>query len=135
MSEGPYVVTVESDELERSWQRAAEDLDADAQRASLAAADDAVRAMQERHPYTDRTYNLSGGMHAYEVPEANVGDAVEFAALIDVPADYASFVDQGTTRSKPYPFTPRGEDAAERTATREARAAVDRFEKGCKRDG
>lgn len=134
MSEGPFTVTVDGvDELDRNWLEAAHYLEQDSAQAALTAADEAVATMQERHPYQDRTYNLSGGMHGEPAGNPTIGAEGETVheATIVIPAEYASFVDKGTSRARPYPFTPRGEAQAERTVTREERAAVERFERSC----
>jgi hypothetical protein len=133
-SDEPFVVTVEHD-LDQAWPRAAETLKHEARIAATYAADDGVRAMQDRHPYQDRTGMLSGDQHTYEVPPQFVsGDGDVFETEIVVNQPYASFVDKGTVHAKAHPFTPIAERAAKSTAEREAREAVQRFERGCKGD-
>jgi hypothetical protein len=134
MSYEPFVVTVEgAEDFERSWLSAFHDLEQNAALAAYGAAEEGVRVMQARHPYTDRTYGLSMSMCVAPEADRHDGDDVERCAAIEVRADYASFVDRGTSRAKPYPFTPRGEDAAERAATRYANVAVKQFERTCRR--
>lgn len=80
----------------------------DCDNAALAAAVAGVEAAQADHPYTDRTYQLSGSAHAE--PRSGVRSP---GAVMIWPADYASYVNNGTERSKPYPFVPRAMEAAE----------------------
>lgn len=94
------------------------ELEQDLQRASLDAADYGVEAMQQHHPYQDRTYALSGGMHVEPDDEE---------AVMVIPADYASFVDKGTSRSRAYPFTPLGEHAAEEALEQSVARALQAF--------
>lgn len=76
--------------------------------ACVDAGDAAVSAMQLSHPYQDRTYRLSGGMRC------RLGRRTRWAALANVTfnAPYAGYVNDGTSRSRAYPFLPIGEAAA-----------------------
>ena len=96
------------DALEATWASVVGHLKEDLGRDSMDAADYAVSTMQQSHPYQDRTYGLSGGMHAVEATN-ETGDR---EAELRVDAEYASFVNDGTSRAQPYPFMPLGEHAA-----------------------
>ena len=52
------------------------------------------------HPYTDRTTNLTKSIQAGVVTL----DDDTVSAEVKAEAEYASFVEMGTSRSKPYPF-------------------------------
>lgn len=117
------IVTLEGlDEFERELGAAMHELREDLAQASLAAADAGVSEMQANHPYTDRTYQLSGGMHAAAV-DGSDGREAEMRTQ----AEYASFVDKGTSRNRPYPFTPNGEAAAEKELEQLAKSAAQSF--------
>lgn len=146
-----FTVTVEGvDELDRAWGAAASQLERDTDRATVAAADASVSAMQSNHPYEDQTYNLSGSMHVVEhaprpdtdgmpLTDAVIGllgaesaDTTLYESEVVIPADYASHVNWGTKHMKARPFLPTGEREAERALTREEREAADRFERSCR---
>lgn len=76
----------------------------------LDAADAAVLEMQLNHPYTDRTQMLSGGMQVKPGRESRYTASATIVFL----AKYAKFVNDGTVRSRAYPFIPQGMDAAQR---------------------
>jgi hypothetical protein len=97
------------------------DLEDDLARGSLDAADYGVSTMQESHPYQDRTYNLSGSMHVVPATDADGKREAE----LQVDAEYASYVDQGTSRSRAYPFMALGEHAAEEALQTNAQSAAD----------
>jgi hypothetical protein len=85
-------------------------LSQDIHEAVVAAGEDAVIAMQQRHPYQDRTQFLTGGMYCRPFGR-NTRLRAEAAVLFQAP--YAKFVNDGTAKSKPYPFIPTGERAAD----------------------
>lgn len=89
----------------------------------VAAGDEAVAEMQRNHPYQDRTYNLSGGMRC------RLGRRSRWRAeaVVDFTAFYAGYVNDGTSRNRPYPFVPNGLRAAEPVLQREMESALDRF--------
>lgn len=95
-------------ELDLDWARAVSEFDEDLAQACLDSADAGVAEMQANHPYTDRTYALSGEMHTEPVADT---DGKQIAEMV-IPASYASFVDKGTAHAKAYPFTPQGERTA-----------------------
>lgn len=121
---------------------------------SIEAAEQGVEAVQAEHPYTDRTYFLSGGAHV----EPNTGsDEPGRGASIVWPAPYASFVQQGTgdnrqdlppdaeplevgvtagnggsqraSDNRPYPFVEVAIDRAENVVNAGLDMAVDKFER------
>ena len=104
-------------ELEVEWQAGCAQLDRDLETASFQAAKDGVESMKDSHPYTDRTGNLTGSMNA---------NALAVGAEMRVEMPYAGFVDKGTSRNRPYPFTPLAERTAENSLNvRAAFAAED----------
>jgi hypothetical protein len=104
-------VTIEGlDALKARWSAVVHDLEDDLARGSLDAAD-----------YEDRTYNLSGSMHVVPATDADGKREAE----LQVDAEYASYVDQGTSRSRAYPFMALGEHAAEEALQTNAQSAAD----------
>lgn len=59
-----------------------------------------VNDARANHPYTDRTQNLTNSIQAGLVRVTEEG--VE--AYVEARMEYASYVEFGTSRSKPYPF-------------------------------
>lgn len=129
-----FTVTVEGvEQFEQRWLRAFDELERDSRGAASQGAHAGVEKMQADHPYTDRTYNLTQSMAAVDfVPDVETDDGIEHGAEIVVGAEYASFVDRGTSRSRPYPFTPKAERAAEREAMRAERDALRNFRRAVK---
>lgn len=76
------------------------------------------------HPYTDRTGSLTGSIEA--LPARDVGGRVEGGVVAGM--SYASYVENGTERSRPYPYlAPAARDTepyAEEIAERGMRAAI-----------
>lgn len=108
------------DELQRDWGATVDELESDLRDASREAATAGVQEAQNNHPYTDRTYQLTETAHVEpykDVDGAGVADMVWSK-------DYASFVDKGTSRSGPYPFTPQASERAESSLERGAEVAV-----------
>lgn len=77
----------------------------DLRNAVLQSGDAAIAAMQGDHPYTDRTFLLSGGMRC-RLFGRNTKTMAEAAVTFLAP--YAGYVNDGTSKSKPYPFIPIG---------------------------
>lgn len=101
-------------------QREVDALEVDAGIAAYEAAEAGVQAAQHDHPYEDHTYMLTDTAQATK--GAVVSDAfMEWVQL------YASFVDEGTTRARPYPFVRIALAAAERSLTRRLVQVLDRF--------
>ncbi|HEY1956699.1 MAG TPA: hypothetical protein VGH28_13860 [Polyangiaceae bacterium] len=90
-------------------------------RAAHNAGDEGVRAEQADHPYQDRTQNLTGGAHVEPTGDGTPGVDMVW------PADYASFVNNGTERAKPYPFAPIAEERADQVLHYDLANAVDAF--------
>jgi hypothetical protein len=86
--------------------------------ACFKAAKDGVAAAQEKHPYTDRTGNLTDTAHARI---ANMGD---HDAEMRWPMHYAGYVDEGTSRNRPYPFTPRAIRVCDRSLKKYVREVL-----------
>ncbi len=86
----------------------------------------AAQHARAEHPYTDRTGNLTASIEA--LPARAVGDRVEGGVVAGM--DYASYVDEGTSRARPYPYMEPAaratESYAEEIADRGLRAAVTR---------
>lgn len=113
----PFTATLEGlDELESSWNGAVTTMRDGLAEISLEAAAEGVREAQSNHPYTDRTHNLTGQSHA---------EQVDGEAEMVWPVAYAGFVDKGTSRAKPYPFTPQAEAVAEKVLAYGAEHVVD----------
>lgn len=82
-----------------------------------------IREMQANHPYTDRTFLLSGGMHITEGKRTRT----RCTKYIDFMAPYAGYVNDGTSKSQPYPFLPQGIEAAQRNLDERMNSAMDRY--------
>ena len=101
------------DEFGAAWDGAIEVAKLDLIEVSLEAAAAGIEAARADHPYTDRTGHLSGigdggsdvNSHAIQTPEGE--------ADMVWPVEYAGYVDKGTKRSAPYPFTPQARERAE----------------------
>lgn len=102
---------------------AASELEADLLEGSYDAAKYGVTSMQENHPYQDRTTRLTNDMH---VEGATAPDGMPEAEIV-VPAEYAKYVDEGTSRAQPYPFMSLGEHAAGEALETNTARAVERF--------
>lgn len=59
-----------------------------------------VNDARSNHPYTDRTTNLTQSIQQGPV---EVSDK-KISGVVEARMEYASFVEFGTSRSKPYPF-------------------------------
>lgn len=55
---------------------------------------------KSNHPYTDRSGNLTNSIQPGEIHVTNKGVEAEIAARMS----YASYVEGGTSRAKPFPF-------------------------------
>ena len=114
----PLSVTIEGlEELRAAWSAAVDRTRDGLREASLTAAAEGVREAQGNHPYTDRTYHLTGDSHADQTDDGE--------AEMVWPVLYASYVDRGTSRSRPYPYTPQAEDVAALVLGREAERVLD----------
>lgn len=108
------------DELKAEHSAACDELDQDLNDAAVTAAGDGVKAAQDQHPYTDRTYQLTerAGVELESFGEASMV----------WPKEYASFVDEGTSRNAAYPFTPIAKARAESSLDNGAELAVKKLE-------
>ena len=111
------------DELGADVFIAAAEADRDLDAAAAKAAEYGVQTMQASHPYQDQTYNLSGSM----VVEPVEGARGRLEADMVIPAPYAKYVDEGTSRNRAYPFTPLGRHVAEEALEQEAESALARY--------
>lgn len=96
----PFEVDADTRDLEREWAKALDafsDELADAVDVSCKAG---AKYSQNHHPYTDRTYHLTDTTFGKVVHRARY--AVE--GVLGWVQDYAKYVDQGTSRSRAYPF-------------------------------
>ena len=101
-------------ELQAEWAQGVDELGKNLETSSVLAAKDGVEAMKATHPYQDRTGDLTGSMNA---------NALAKGAEMRVEMPYASFVDKGTSRARPFPYTPLAERTAENSLN--VRAAFD----------
>lgn len=69
----------------------------------------AAQHARAEHPYTDRTGDLTASIQA--LPARRVGDRVEGGVVAGM--SYASYVDEGTDRSRPYPYMQPAAEATE----------------------
>jgi hypothetical protein len=93
--------------------------------ASFDAAADGIDEAQANHSYTDRTFQLT----ERAVPRRTAGGEAQMVWG----KTYASFVDTGTSRAKPYPFTPQSTKRAQASLERRAEAAAQRFARSLSR--
>lgn len=131
----PARTTIEGlDELKAHVNRAFDAFAADLREAALDAAAAGVLAAQADHPYKDwripgRSYRWRGALGLTDTSHAEqprIGSLrVGFEAEMVWPADYAGFVNDGTSRSRPYPFVPTAERAADAKLASSTQRAVD----------
>lgn len=123
------VLEVEIDvrELERVWKRAADKLERDVERASKDAAEYGLRAATNNHTYQDHT-PVDGLTDSARVEEDPRG-----GYLILWPVEYASFVDQGTSRARAFPFSPVATKAARGKLEHDAEEAIADFVRALER--
>ncbi len=118
-------ITIE-DTLSADWANACDEMDADLHVASYQAAQDGVEAIQAKHPYTDRTYELTSTAAPEYVAGTQDAEMV-FPATNEQGVGYASFVNEANEangHSKDYEFISRGEKAAQRTLEQETGRAL-----------
>lgn len=118
------------------FKRAIESLEADVRGAVLDAAGAGILAAQEDHPYQDhrepgKSYAAKGALGLTDTSHAEQRRAGSqssgFEAEMVWPAPYANFVDRGTSRSEPYPFTPIATTTAEIVLNDQVALAVANF--------
>ena len=120
-------VSIDLDALALAFATSEAELREDLQRAGVDAAQGGVDAAKAHHPYTDRTHDLTETSHVEPIHDAKGG------ALMVWPQEYAGFVDEGTSRARPYPFTPLAEQVAERDLEHLATEAVQKFKRSLER--
>jgi len=104
-----------------------DDLEHAVDRAAFNAGDEGIKEEQRNHPYTDRTYNLSASAHVEPAQDGEPGVDMVWPAKNEKGVAYGEFVDKGTSRSKPYPFTPIAEERASQVLAYDLANAVDDF--------
>lgn len=114
------MATNADDWLDQVTGGAVTDLVRDLDRAAMDAARDGVQAAQQDHPYTDRTQQLTNTAHPAHSTTFGEADMVW-------DMEYASFVDKGTRRADPYPFTPIARKAAAASLERRVSRAIQNF--------
>lgn len=112
-----------------------EELEAALDRAEVDIRDGVVRAVEravvegageayQRHTYQDQTGNLTDSIDARMTDEGGEDEYTTGAAgVIEAKAPYASFVENGTSRSKARPFMSFAYEKAERVLEREIEIA------------
>lgn len=133
------VVTIEGlTELRGTWKRAIAELEANVREAALDAAAAGILAAQTEHPYQDhrdpkKSYRWKGALgltdtsHAEQNRKGSQGEG--FEAEMVWPADYAYFVDRGTSRYEAYPFTPIATTTADLVLNNQVERALALFER------
>lgn len=115
------------DEFAERAKAASRKLADDLHAAGMKAAQAGIDAEKAYHPYTDRTHDLTDTAHVEE-------DVADGGGVMLWPMPYADYVDQGTSTSRPYPFTPLAMQVADRELEEEAKAAEARFKEALERD-
>jgi len=113
----------EWESFEEEWSNAVDYLSQDLPQVALDAGDAAVTAIQQNHPYQDRTYLLSAGTHC--VPGRVSKWRAE--AIVQFQAPYANIVEEGSVKAQPYPFIFIGREAAEHKLEERMNEALTKF--------
>ena len=104
-------ITVEVEGLEefkRSCEEARRELDAGLYSAVKEAAEAGAKEARDNHPYRNRTGMLERNTVALMLREG----FNNYEGEIFANREYASYVNDGTSRSRPYPFMPQAEAKA-----------------------
>lgn len=117
----PFEVTVDSD-LEGLWKGVRDEITLEMAKDVEAACEEAIAEVQGEHPYQDHTYHLTDTATA----KLESSDYRGATGVLVWPMDYASYVDQGTSRAKAYPFVERTTDHADRILLFRTESSVDR---------
>jgi hypothetical protein len=131
-------ITIDLGEFRSRLSRASEALRLDLREGVLDAAKQGIEEARRNHPYQDRTGALSGhtegeGGKSTSAEQATDTEPGEEAADMIWPVFYAGYVDQGTSRSRPYPFTPQAREAAATALQANISKAVEAFERNLHR--
>lgn len=120
--------SMDLERFEAEVDSALRDLAEDLHRAGVRAAEDGVALAKASHPYQDHTPTdgLTDSARAEE-------DTVTGGGIMIWPAEYASFVDKGTSRARPYPFTPKAEKLAAVMLNAGANEALLKFQRALER--
>lgn len=86
------------------------------------AAEEGAEYAQRNHTYTDRTYDLTRGTTGRLL----TFDRDSATAVLEWDEDYASYVDQGTRRSRAFPFSQEATLVAESELNHELHALAER---------
>jgi len=123
-------------ELQADIVHAERQLDADLREATLEAAAAGVIEAQQNHPYQDhrdpkKSARWRGAIGLTDTSHAEQGDGGSLRTGVHAtmvwPADYASYVDKGTSRARAFPFTAQAEKVAEEKLEEGAARAVEKF--------
>jgi hypothetical protein len=112
------------DALKTAFRTADDDMRLGLREISLEAAAEGIREARTNHPYTDRTYHLSGEGDGGSNQNSHAEQRANGDAVMVWPVEYASYVDQGTSRSRPYPFVAQAEERAEQVLAYGAEVVV-----------
>jgi HK97 gp10 family phage protein len=96
------------EEFRRNCQEAAKELDAGLYSAVKEAAEAGALEARTNHPYTNRTGMLEANTVALMLRQG----FANYEGEIFANREYASYVNDGTSRSRPYPFMPQAEAKA-----------------------
>ena len=118
----PFTFDIDMASLEREWAAACEGSAKAFKDAAQRAAKAGVEEAQQNHPYTDRTQDLTNTASPVDAG----GDGQHFGGDVEMtwPKEYASFVDRGTSRSRPYPYVKNAERAAKAALPDEVKVAI-----------
>src|SRR5690242_15341349 len=112
--------------LEHAALAADSELRSDLHRAGIDAAKSGIELARASHPYTDRTGELTGNAHVEE-DHATGGGIMVWAE------EYAGYVDEGTSRARAYPFTPKAKKLAGVMLNAGVNDAIARFKRALER--
>lgn len=117
----PFEVTVDSD-LEGSWKGTLNEITLEMARDVQTACEEAIVEEQSEHPYQDHTYHLTDTANG-KIESADYKGAT---GVLEWPMDYASYVDQGTSRAQAFPFVERTQQHAERILLFRTESSIDK---------
>jgi hypothetical protein len=122
MADLEFTIEIEGlEDLERDWELAHRDLLTNVARAVTEAASDGIKAAQDSHPYTDRTYQLTETARATRAE--TVGNEIQAEMVWN--KDYASFVTEVSDGA--FDFTPEAIETAEAVLDGRVDQSIDGF--------